>query len=198
MATRRGCPPLTKSAYRHLFAMSFKGMAFAHWLKTEYSRITRQAVAEGAEIYWGDKTSQITSDLRGRGCAPPQPHAGAANPIPSAIGALRLGDREHRSAALHGAQGGHRCADTHHLLHAVVPGCGADRGVRSAVVLSGTHPRRVPQWRSAGASGAARGRAAHRDRSPTIVTAPPRVGPEVLPSSARALRDTMPTVNGPE
>jgi len=70
VATWRGCPPLAKSACQHLFAMSFKGMAIAHWLETEYSRITRQAVAEGAEIYWGDETSQITSDLRGRGCAP--------------------------------------------------------------------------------------------------------------------------------
>jgi len=70
VATRRGCPPLAKSSCQHLFAMSFKGMAIAHWLETEYSRITRQAVAEGAEIYWGDETSQITSDLRGRGCAP--------------------------------------------------------------------------------------------------------------------------------
>lgn len=42
----------------------------AHWLKTEYPRIKRRAVAEGAEIHWGDETSLSTSDPRGRGFAP--------------------------------------------------------------------------------------------------------------------------------
>jgi transposase len=42
----------------------------AAWLKREYPRIQRQAVAEGAEIYWGDETSLSTSDPRGRGFAP--------------------------------------------------------------------------------------------------------------------------------
>lgn len=44
--------------------------AIAHWLKTEYPRIKRQAAVEGAEIYWGDETSLSTSDPRGRGFAP--------------------------------------------------------------------------------------------------------------------------------
>jgi transposase len=44
--------------------------AIAAWLKTDYPRITRQAAAEGAEIYWGDETSLSTSDPRGRGFAP--------------------------------------------------------------------------------------------------------------------------------
>jgi transposase len=44
--------------------------AIAAWLKTTYPRIKRQALAEGAEIYWGDETSLSTSDPRGRGFAP--------------------------------------------------------------------------------------------------------------------------------
>lgn len=44
--------------------------AIAAWLKTEYPRIRRQALAEGAEIHWGDETSLSTSDARGRGFAP--------------------------------------------------------------------------------------------------------------------------------
>lgn len=44
--------------------------AIAAWLKTEYPRIQRRAVAEGAEIHWGDETSLSTSDARGRGFAP--------------------------------------------------------------------------------------------------------------------------------
>lgn len=44
--------------------------AIAAWLKTEYPRIKRQALAEDAEIYWGDETSLSTSDPRGRGFAP--------------------------------------------------------------------------------------------------------------------------------
>jgi len=42
----------------------------AAWLKTEYPRIKRRALAEGAEIHWGDETSLSTSDPRGRGFAP--------------------------------------------------------------------------------------------------------------------------------
>lgn len=42
----------------------------AAWLQTEYPRIRRQALAEGAEIHWGDETSLSTSDARGRGFAP--------------------------------------------------------------------------------------------------------------------------------
>jgi transposase len=41
--------------------------AIAHWLKTAYPRIKRQAAVEGAEIYWGDETSLSTGDPRGRG-----------------------------------------------------------------------------------------------------------------------------------
>lgn len=44
--------------------------AIAAWLKTEYPRIRRQALAEGAEIHWGDETSLSTSDARGRSFAP--------------------------------------------------------------------------------------------------------------------------------
>lgn len=44
--------------------------AIAAWLKTEYPRIKRRALAEGAEIHWGDETSLSTSDARGRGFAP--------------------------------------------------------------------------------------------------------------------------------
>jgi transposase len=44
--------------------------AIAAWLRTEYPKIKRQAVREGAEIYWGDETSLSTSDPRGRGFAP--------------------------------------------------------------------------------------------------------------------------------
>lgn len=44
--------------------------AIAHWLKTEYPRSKARAVAEGAEIHWGDETSLSTSDVRGRGFAP--------------------------------------------------------------------------------------------------------------------------------
>lgn len=44
--------------------------AIATWLKTEYPRIKRRALAEGAEIHWGDETSLSTSDARGRGFAP--------------------------------------------------------------------------------------------------------------------------------
>ncbi len=42
----------------------------AAWLKTAYPRIKRRALAEGAEIHWGDETSLSTSDARGRGFAP--------------------------------------------------------------------------------------------------------------------------------
>lgn len=42
----------------------------ARWLRTEYPRIKRRAVAEGAEIHWGEETSLSTSDPRGRGFAP--------------------------------------------------------------------------------------------------------------------------------
>ena len=44
--------------------------AIAAWLKTEYPRIKRRAMAEHAEIQWGDETSLSTSDSRGRGFAP--------------------------------------------------------------------------------------------------------------------------------
>lgn len=44
--------------------------AIAAWLKTEYPRMKRRALAEGAEIHWGDETSLSTSDARGRGFAP--------------------------------------------------------------------------------------------------------------------------------
>jgi transposase len=44
--------------------------AIAAWLKTAYPRIQRQAVAEGAAIYWGDETSSSPSDPRGHGFAP--------------------------------------------------------------------------------------------------------------------------------
>ena len=44
--------------------------AIAAWLKTEYPRIKRRALAEGAEIHRGDETSLSTSDVRGRGFAP--------------------------------------------------------------------------------------------------------------------------------
>lgn len=44
--------------------------AIAAWLKTEYPRIKRRALAEHAEIHWGDETSLSTSDPRGRGFAP--------------------------------------------------------------------------------------------------------------------------------
>ncbi len=42
----------------------------AAWLETEYPRIKRRALAEGAEIHWGDETSLSTSDPRGRSFAP--------------------------------------------------------------------------------------------------------------------------------
>ena len=44
--------------------------AITAWLKTEYPRIKRRAVAEGAAIHWGDETSLSTSDPRGRSFAP--------------------------------------------------------------------------------------------------------------------------------
>jgi transposase len=44
--------------------------AIAQWLKTAYPRIKRRALAEGAEIHWGDETSLSTSDPRGRSFAP--------------------------------------------------------------------------------------------------------------------------------
>ena len=44
--------------------------AIAAWLKREYPRIKARALAEGAEIHWGDETSLSTSDPRGRGFAP--------------------------------------------------------------------------------------------------------------------------------
>lgn len=44
--------------------------AIAAWLKTEYPRLKRRALAEGAEIHWGDETSLSTSDPRGRSFAP--------------------------------------------------------------------------------------------------------------------------------
>ena len=44
--------------------------AMAAWLKREYPRIKARALAEGAEIHWGDETSLSTSDPRGRGFAP--------------------------------------------------------------------------------------------------------------------------------
>ena len=44
--------------------------AIAAWLKREYPRIKARALAEGAEIHWGDETSLSTSDARGRGFAP--------------------------------------------------------------------------------------------------------------------------------
>ena len=39
--------------------------AIAAWLKTEYPRIKRRALAEGAEIHWGDETGLSISDPRG-------------------------------------------------------------------------------------------------------------------------------------
>jgi transposase len=44
--------------------------AIEAWLKTEYPRIKRRALAQDAEIHWGDDTSLSTSDARGRGFAP--------------------------------------------------------------------------------------------------------------------------------
>ena len=44
--------------------------AIAAWLKTEYPRIKRRALAERAEIHWGDETGLSTSDPRGRSFAP--------------------------------------------------------------------------------------------------------------------------------
>ena len=44
--------------------------AIAAWLTTEYPRLKRRALAQGAEIHWGDATSLSTSDPRGRGFAP--------------------------------------------------------------------------------------------------------------------------------
>jgi transposase len=44
--------------------------AIEAWLKTEYPRIKRRALAQDAEIQWGDETSLSTSDARGRGFAP--------------------------------------------------------------------------------------------------------------------------------
>lgn len=44
--------------------------AIAAWLKTEYPRIKRRALAEGAEIHWGDETGLSTSDPHGRSFAP--------------------------------------------------------------------------------------------------------------------------------
>lgn len=44
--------------------------AIAAWLKTAYPRIKRRALAEDAEIHWGDETSLSTSDARGRSFAP--------------------------------------------------------------------------------------------------------------------------------
>ena len=44
--------------------------AIAAWLKHEYPQIKKRAVAQGAEIHWGDETSLSTSDARGRGYAP--------------------------------------------------------------------------------------------------------------------------------
>ena len=44
--------------------------AIAAWLQHEYPRIKARALAEGAEIHWGDETSLSTSDPRGRGFAP--------------------------------------------------------------------------------------------------------------------------------
>lgn len=44
--------------------------AIAAWRKTEYPRIKRRALAEGAEIHWGDETGLSTSDSRGRSFAP--------------------------------------------------------------------------------------------------------------------------------
>ena len=44
--------------------------AIAAWLKTEYPRIKRRALAEDAEIHWGDETGLSTSYPRGRSFAP--------------------------------------------------------------------------------------------------------------------------------
>jgi transposase len=44
--------------------------AIAAWLTTEYPRIKRRALAEDAEIHWGDETGLSTSDPRGRSFAP--------------------------------------------------------------------------------------------------------------------------------
>jgi transposase len=44
--------------------------AIQHWLTHTYPAIAARAVAEGAEIHWGDETSLSTSDARGRGFAP--------------------------------------------------------------------------------------------------------------------------------
>lgn len=44
--------------------------AVREWLDKEYPAIARKAKSEGAEIHWGDETSVMNTDVRGRSYAP--------------------------------------------------------------------------------------------------------------------------------
>lgn len=53
-------------------------------LEGEYPGIELRARAEGAEIYWGDETDLVNTDVRGRSFAP------AGNtPVAMAVGGTR-------------------------------------------------------------------------------------------------------------
>lgn len=54
------------------------------WLEGEYPGIEQRARAEGAEIYWGDETALVNTDVRGRSFAP-----AGKTPVAMAVGGTR-------------------------------------------------------------------------------------------------------------
>jgi len=44
--------------------------AVKQWLDEQYPEIARRARTEGGEIHWGDETTLVNTDVRGRGFAP--------------------------------------------------------------------------------------------------------------------------------
>ena len=54
------------------------------WLENDYPTIEQRAKAEGAEIHWGDETSVVNTDVRGRSYAP-----AGKTPVTFAVGGTR-------------------------------------------------------------------------------------------------------------
>src|SRR4030066_1369886 len=58
--------------------------AVQNWLEEEYPAIEKRAKTEGAEIHWGDETSVVNTDVRGRSFAPR-----GKTPVTYAVGGTR-------------------------------------------------------------------------------------------------------------
>jgi transposase len=59
-------------------------VAVKAWLDTQYPEIAKQAKAQGGEIYWGDETALVNTDVRGRSFAPK-----GKTPVTMVIGGTR-------------------------------------------------------------------------------------------------------------